>query len=49
MINTNVNNFCISPVGSQSNINSTKNINNVTNNYNIYPGNPQPNIENARQ
>ena len=38
MINTNVNNFCISPVNNTSNVNSTKNINNTTNNYGVYPG-----------
>ena len=42
IINTNVNNYCISPPHGQQqpaqNISNTKNINNITNNYNIYPG-----------
>ena len=40
MINTNVNNFCITPVAGANNVNTTKNV--TTNNYNIYPGNSVP-------
>jgi hypothetical protein len=40
MINTNVNNFCITPVNNSHNVNTTKNITTTNNNYNIYPGNP---------